>query len=687
MKRLLLLVVLLGGTLVLRAAELPITDVILYSSGVGYMQRAGTVTDNTTVQLSFKPEQIDDLLKSLVLLDLDGGQVGAVSYGSKEPIGKTLGSFAINLADNPSLAQLLNRMRGVEVEIVATNTFTGTILGVEKKKVEVGKEREVIEVDVLNLLTDTGIRAVRLDEIVSIRILDERLDNELKKALKVLATGLDNQRRPVSITFDGKGARRVVVGYVTEAPVWKTSYRLVLSDKESLLQGWAIVDNTSDADWTNVHLALVSGRPISFTEDLYTPLYAPRPVVMPHLFASLRPVEYGANLDQMQEAAAENDEGMGGAGEQRQRKAGALRGANNMNGPGMPMAAAPMLSAGRFADRDMEKDAQASVVSAAVAQNLGQAFAYNIKAPVTLPRQQSALLPIVTGPVETWQLSIYNADVQPKFPLYGLRVKNTTGVHLMGGPITVYNDGAYAGDATFEDLQPSEQRLISYAVDLGMEGNRTEENGMREIMAITLAHGNLNVLRKFQRTVKYVFAVKDGKDRKLMVEHRYLPGWDLVSPKPADERTDTLYRFTLPVKASEGGKLTVVEEQVQSEVTGVVDIDTPTLVMYMKTGKISPAVREALQHVVELQGKLLDLRTQRQQKEQEIQNISNEQARIRQNMGQLDRTSDLYRRYVTMLDAQETQIGKLRDDIADLQKRENAQRKALEDYVNGLDLK
>jgi len=678
MKRLCVLLLLFAGVSAVWAADLPITEVVLFSSGVGYIQRTGTVTDDATVQLAFKPEQINDLLKSMVLLDLDGGKVGEITYGAKDPIGKTLQAFAVNLTDNPSLGQMLNRLRGVSVEVIAVNTITGNILGVETKKVEVGKNCDVIDVEVLNLLTDTGIRSVRLDAISSLRILDDKLNLELREALKVLASGLDNQRKPVLLTFTGKGQRRVIVGYLTETPIWKTSYRLVLGEKENLLQGWAVVENTSDADWTNIHLALVSGRPISFIEDLYTPLYLQRPVVTPHLFASLNPVEYEGNLEQDAERSEHKSVDKRAAARPMAAEGMALRG--SVGGE------ANFGRAAGAGGREMAEAAQSSVVSAATAQNLGQAFEYAIKEPVTLPRQKSALLPIVSGTIDAWKVSIYNANVHAKFPLYGLRVKNTTGLHLMGGPITIYNDNIYAGDATFEDLQPGEQRLVSYAVDLGVDGNRTENSGLQEIMAIKLVKGSLSVTRKYQRTVNYTFAVKDGKDRKLMVEHQFLPGWELVEPKTPDERTATLYRFTLPLKATEGGKLRVVEERTDLQLTRVMDLDTPTLVMYLKTGKISPAVKDALQRVVVMQNHLQDLRTQRTQQEQEIQNIGNEQSRIRQNMAQLDRNSDLYKRYVTTLDAQETHLQQLRANITDLQQKENAQRKELEDYVAGLDL-
>lgn len=672
MKQLILLLVLTSSLISVWAADLPITDIALFSSGVGYFQRSGLVQGNSSIQLSFKPEQINDLLKSMVLLDLDGGTVGAITYGTKDPVSKTLESFAVNLTDNPTLGQLLNRLRGVRLEIQATNTLTGVLVGVETRT-KVIKE-EIISYDVLNMLTENGLRAVPMDEITSIRILDERLNRELNEALAVIATGLDNQRKPVVVTFTGTGERHVVIGYLNETPVWKTSYRLVLSDDKkdkALLQGWAIVENTSDADWSNVRLSLISGRPISFIEDLYTPLYIPRPIIQAQRIASMGPVQYGENLNtELDGRIAEGKPGEPGKD---------MPPMPSFNAPG----GAPMAG---YDGTGWSEATRTTVASAATASNLGEAFQYAIKDPVTLPRQKSALLPIITGDVDAWKVSIYNADIQSKFPLYGLRIKNTTGLHLMGGPITVYHDNIYAGDATFEDLQPGEQRLISYAMDLGVAGERNEEAQIQEILAIKIVKGQLSITRKYLRTVNYSFVVKDGKDRKLIVNHAFINGWDLVTPEKPDERTDTLYRFNIPLIAKDGAKLKVVEEHIILEAIALSSLDSPTIIEYIKTGKVSPKVRDAMQKLAGMQTKLQEILNQRQLRENEINTIGQEQNRLRQNMSALDRGSDLYKRYVTILGEQETRIATVRTEIADLLQQEQAQRKAIEDYVSGLNL-
>src|SRR3954454_13737340 len=288
-----------------KGAQLPIAQVILYSSGVGYFQREGTVEGDARVDLSFPAADVNDLLKSMVLRDRDGGHVAAVSYDSNAPLERTLQSFAVNLTANPPLARILDQARGEKVEVALASAgagqpaaLTGTVVGVEAQRQQAGKDA-VVDVSVLNLWCADGLRGVRLPDVQRVRFLNPALDSEFKKALEALAQSHDAQKKAVSLSFAGEGRRRVSVGYVVENPIWKTSYRLVLGQDKGdkpYLQGWAVVENPSDEDWRSVRMALVSGRPISFRMDLYAPLYVPRPLVEPELFASLRPVAYSGGI-------------------------------------------------------------------------------------------------------------------------------------------------------------------------------------------------------------------------------------------------------------------------------------------------------------------------------------------------------------------------------------------------------
>src|SRR5947209_14758204 len=232
-----------------KGAQLPIAQVILYSSGVGYFQREGTVEGDARVDLSFPVADVNDLLKSMVLRDRDGGQVAAVSYDSNAPLERTLQSFAINLAANPPLARILDQARGEKVEVALSAagagqpaTLTGTVVGVETQRQKAGKDAAV-DVSVLNLWCADGLRGVKLAEVQRVRFLNPVLDSEFRKALEALAQSHDAQKKAVSLSFAGEGRRRVSVGYVVENPIWKTSYRLVLGQDKGdkpYMQGWAV---------------------------------------------------------------------------------------------------------------------------------------------------------------------------------------------------------------------------------------------------------------------------------------------------------------------------------------------------------------------------------------------------------------------------------------------------------------
>lgn len=274
------------------AVTLPISQVVLFNSGVGFFGRAGEIEGDARVDLVFPETEINDLLKSMTLQDFDKGRIDAVSYDSREPVSRTLASFAVNLNNNPALSQILAQTRGEKVEVTLQpsaapagqpSTVAGTIMSLETQKLPSGKD-QVLEAEVLNLLTAEGLRSVKLVDVLRIKFTNPTLEAELKRALDVLALSHDTAKKAVQLHFAGEGKRRVKVSYVIEAPIWKTSYRLVLDkDGKPTLQGWAMVENPSDEDWSNVKMALVSGRPISFKMDLYNPLYVPRPTVEPEL--------------------------------------------------------------------------------------------------------------------------------------------------------------------------------------------------------------------------------------------------------------------------------------------------------------------------------------------------------------------------------------------------------------------
>lgn len=646
--------------------ELPLKHLVLFTSGVGYFQRDGDVTGAARLELSFDAKDVNDLLKSLVLRDFDGGQVSSVTYASRDPVTKTLKSFAIDLTGDPPLAQILAQARGEEVEMLAPGAVRGTIVGVEMRSVPV--KDTVVGKAFLNLLTPDGLSSVALDDVQRIRFLRPELDAELRLALSTLAQGHDTQKKTVAVRFSGEGQRRVRVAYIAESPVWKTSYRLVLGEGAPWLQGFAIVENTTDEDWKEVKLTLVSGRPISFVMDLYQPLYVTRPEMRLRLYESLTAKRYEEAMELLEAEDAESgaEEPMKDAGEMRRK----LRG----GAPGAPPAAEAAKSG--FAAREM--------APAAAGGEVGELFRYAIEAPVTLPRQKSALLPIVGAEIAGEKVSIYDERVHGKHPLNGLKLKNTTALHLMQGPITVFDEGTYAGDALIDDLEPGGERLVSYALDLDVEVEPVAKSMPAQLVSVRLFKGTLISTNRLLREKAYGIRNRGTKAKRVLVEHPFEADWKLLRPEAA-ARTRDAYRFAADVKPGERGLIEVAEERQLAQQIALSNLREDAIEVYIRAPQVSDKVREALVKIVEMKQALSQTGAELQRNIQQVAEISQDQKRIRENMDRLDRTSQIYQRYVKSLTEQEDRLAAIQTKIAELRDEESKQRKALDDYLAGLE--
>ncbi|MCX6360889.1 MAG: hypothetical protein NT029_13845 [Armatimonadetes bacterium] len=675
-------------------SPLPVARITLFNSGVSYTERAGQVEGDATVPLTFRTAQINDILKSMVLLDA-GGKVQPAVYAAKDPVSHALRSFAIDVTQNLDLRTVLDRLRGVLIRVdVRGKAVTGRLAGVELRQ-NPRDARQPMET-AANLLTDRGLVSVAIQTGGQVRILDERLDQEFRDALALLATGNDEQRRQVTLRFAGQGKRQVRVGYVTEAPLWKMSYRLVLGgkgDAKPYLQGWAHVENTSDDDWNGVALSLVSGRPVSFIQDLYQPLYLPRPVVGPDVVASAYPQTHGGNLLEDKQpgapAAGAPENGPAGTG----GMAGGFGG--GMGGRAAGKVAARNRSMADTYDADSSVMVRArseaelmreSVDAQASGQQAGELFKYDIATPLTLPRQQAAMIPVIAGGVDAEKVSIYNADTGPRYPLNAIRIKNNTGLHLKGGPITVFDEETYAGDAKMEDVPKGDARYISYAVDLSVEGDRRDPGGSSEEVTSFLRRGVLTCTRTETRRTEYTLKSRAEKARTVIVEQPILPEFTLAEPKEPSERTSDRYRFTVALEPGKSRTLNVVETRPVSEVVGILDAPIDQLALWVSRPSVGPKLKTALEKVIAARARVRDLQAQAAGKDEEIKGITADQDRVRQNMQQLDRNSDLYKRYVKQLDEQETRMQTLRTEAAALRKQAAEADQALRAEIDALSI-
>jgi hypothetical protein len=294
------------------------------------------------------------------------------------------------------------------------------------------------------------------------------------------------------------------------------------------------------------------------------------------------------------------------------------------------------------------------------------------------------MIPIITDDVEVEKLSIYNASVLPKNPLTGARVKNTTGKHLLQGPVTVLDSGSYAGDAQIDNVPPGQERLLSYGIDLQMLVDSTSSRQDSALLTGKIVKGVLELTRKHVFTQEYKSENKSDKAKTMIIEHPRRQGWKLVEPEKPFETTDTLYRFKGSVEPGQISKLTVKEEVVQGETMAILPCDIGQLVFYSKAGEIPKEVREALAKAAALKQAVAGTERSIAEKQKQLADITTEQTRIRENMKTVQPNSQYYTRLMTKLNDQETKIESLQTEADQLNDQLKAQRQELESYLSNL---
>lgn len=650
----------------LPAASLPVERVVLFTSGVGFFERGGTISGDALVQLTVSRANVNDLLKSLVVGD-PAGTVLSVEYASQDPLARALKGFPIDLSGDPSVAEILSHARGTRVVVRGPDPARGVIVGLETRRVADGSGEHLF----VNIMTSDGtIRSVDLNNADGVRFLDAKIESSIGDALALISANRNSDTRLIAVRFAGRGPRRVSLAYLIETPVWKTSYRLsTASGKPTLIQGWAIIDNPTDDDWSGVRLDLVSGEPISFRMDLESPVYATRPTVPVPLPPMITPQTYESGMAANKAEAA-------------------------------PLAAAPRSSAAPRPSaksagvyRSLETPSGAGdlslsdgVESVANASEAGQFFQYTIKTPVTLERHRSAMVPIVNQEIDARRVAIYNEGVLKSHPLSGLEIKNTTGLHLMAGPITVFEEGVYAGDAEVDDLPAKASRLVSYAVDLKTSVTVGGSSVPEEVVSGRIERGSLIVTRRLERRRSFEFLNSGETPRTILVEYPISPDWKLVEPAKPAEKTSDLYRFEVATAPERGGRaaLRLREERLLSQSVVLSSLDSKTILFYLGQHEIGNRVKSVLSTLNRMKTELSDLTVRRSTIQSGIEVIYREQERIRSNMRVLQTTSELYKRYSQTLSEQEDRLTAAQKEINGLTAQVNLQTKRIEDYLSSL---
>ena len=634
-----------------QAADLPVREVILFKHGVGFFSRSGDLKAGEAARLDFKAGDMNDVLKSLTVEEKGGGKVVGLRYDSSEPLDKKLEQFPFEIGEHFALSAVLDQMKGSRLELKYGNDpIVGQIISGR----ETAADKDHSAKEQLVLLLDSGeMRVIDLSAATGIRFLDPGVQRQFTDYLRVVAQARSKEKRSVYIDSTGTSARSLMANYMIPSPVWKSSYRLLFTDAEPTIEGWAIVDNTTDEDWTQVQLALVSGRSISFISELYAPKYRERQVANLAEDANVAPVVYESQIQSLAKAAPPSPP----------------------PAPGLAAGAAGYRRAMASAAPVMTMESSVSVNDSTVAvssqgREVGELFEYRFGTAVTVKKGESAMLPFLQQKLNSRKILIYQESQGPN-PRNAAEVSNSTGKTLDGGPITVYDGGTYAGEALMETLKTGDKRMISYAVDQGTRITTNIDSSRSNIQQISAKRGIVTTRYSMEENKVYTIRNIDAKPKTLIIEHPLRSTYKLVGVK-ANETTTNAYRFEVKLAPKVETSFPVKEEYPYYETTAVANMNSDQLLEFIKGRPISDSGKRQLQTIADRKRQIADLDSQITGFESEITDTTRDQDRMRQNISSLNSVSgqqEQVQRYARQLSDGEGRLATLRDQQRDARKK------------------
>jgi hypothetical protein len=645
---------------------LPIKHMTLYKHGVGFFRRRGKV-EGESLKLTFRREEMDDLLKSLTVVDHSGGQVRGVDYDTPQTREQKLEGCSVILDGRRSLRDLLAALRGREVRLnVSDGTgIEGTLLGLDEA------EEKPLKRLLVSILQSGGetTAVVGLDRLEGVEIKDTDASEDLRFFLRT-AAGRETHRS-ITIRFNS-GSHDLEVSYIAPAPGWRVSYRLVMEEKDALLQGWGIFDNRLEEDLSEISLSLTAGMPISFIYDLYTPHTPKRPVVKEEDRVAAAPLMFAAAAAEALPPEAEMPAGVAGVG------------------GGAPMMAKRHKKMMRAEMEDISLDALSdSIQSTAKGEDLGELFQYKVAVPVTVGRGQSAMVPIINSRLKLQKDLIYNRSKMEGHPAATLRFKNTTGLTLERGPVTVLESSEYVGEAVLPFTADSAEAVISYAIELGVHIREEEKHE-------TQLHG-LNIKNQFLvqqiydiRVTRYRVDNRTSEAKIILLERsldRHYETFDTA--EPAEKTIDTV-RYKMEAEAGKLTHFTVKARRLRLHQQQLRLLTYQNLQNYFENKFLDKQTYAGLKELLAALAEVGKLEHVIKQQEQQQAQIYKSQEQIRNKMGVLAKDGEegrLRGRYVKQLTGQEEDLAAIDKTISDTRAEIERKNTSIAELISGLEKK
>ncbi len=632
------------------AADLALTRVMLSTGGVGYVEYSADVSGAATLGLDVRLDQVDDVLKSLVVFDAAGG-VGGIELPGRDADGAAFGDLPFGKEGLASPLAYLNSLRGVELVVTGPRPMTGKMLRAETVGMTVTGRPEATEQRTrVTLMAADGLRQFILEDAETVEVADPALRGRIGRALDTLQRDAGSTSRHITLyssgrsTATGDGPRQVKVGYVAGAPLWKTSYRLVLppaGGDKARMQGWAVLENTTGANWDGVELALQYGNPVTFRQALYKTYFVQRPEVPVEILGRILP---GIDTQATPSAPA------------RTRAA-----APPPPAPAPMMAPTMAMSAPGGAMAKADKPVMAEPSEQSQASEGAEDTVFVLPGKVTLAAGHTASVPILDRDVSARRVGL----VQPNrpHPLSSVRITNDSATSLPAGVLTLYDPSSparFTGDARLGGLPAGESRLLSFAEDL-----RTTIAWVRDetdsIGTLTAAAGVLKLEDRLRFTNRLKITGAAAEKRDLLIEIPRPPGATLAADnalKPTEE-TATAWRFAVTLAP---GDIAIASERVTREEFSLIEDDSVLLNIAGRAG-LTPATRAALGRLAVLRDAKATRDAEVTRLGEQVTRIETDEARIRQNLAAVPANDALHVRLVRQLDAAETRIDTIRRSI------------------------
>lgn len=636
--------------------------VVLFKQGLGYVEKVFTVEGNVVIELQFDESQVPDVLNSLVVVDKDGGIISDIEYDSKTPREKLLGEI-FGGRQVSGLVGALSMFKGAEAEFsVSDKKIVGRIFGVEQYQ----RSKDLTSWRVSVITRDGTVTFFDISEISSFKLIDPSLQKDLTRYLRLVAESFKRRRKTIRIHCKGKGKREILVAYTIEIPVWKTTHRFVLKRDKALCQSWAVVDNTTLEDWKNVEMVLISGVPVVFKYDLYSPVYTRRRELRPRDSAQAPPQSPAAITGSLRRLRAMERE------ERARKKAqiGALKDTVQAGGIGGGRAWAT-----------------GAVIAAAAAGKLGCFFAYKITHPITVRSKQSAMIPIISRDIPAERLLYIRYGSGFINPYQAVRVENKSDVVLDAGPASVFEEGTFLGNAMLPRLEPGQKGLVCYALEQGVEVQTEWESLPRYAYMLAAQQGYITVYFWQYKVLKIRIKNHTPQKKHLVFDYPTESRWNVVGTKPKREGNFLRFEFDVAPKKETVYKLKFRTRT--SEYYALNNFKAEQLELFVRKGWLSKEQRKAIREIIEQRRLVSSLEERLQTLRSHHSRLVQEQGRLRANLmalrGETQAIKQLRARYIRRLVDSEDEIQKLLNQMSitekNLQKERNNLQKMIHDLV------